>query len=1031
MPNSLENECSSFVSLPNQMVTFFGLWNSSQITGLWREPSSTASQPSPPPLRIFQLVMTGSGSQSAFGSIVVQLESGESISSPVDCRIPVTTTATTTQQPTIGPGPVVEFIVQPLPPPAACPTASVALITARSQIPLISSFASLMVANGSILSGTPNLGLTDPCRTSLIFGTTPAADIDFRGIYGSNIGIDGGWSNALNLPAGPGDVDLLYVVLLGTEQAKLEGQFLVTAESQVVPFEGNVCLGPGCSSTTSTFGTTTITATLATSSTLATSTAAPTTRPLPTPPPFDPNCVQFLPTIQENPAGCPELITCSFLVNNSCTPLISAFANLRLENGSFVPSMPRNDTTDECQSFVALPSTSVMFRGTWNEDTIDGEWSDNLNVDSDLAPPPLEILQLTLSGSRPTARGMIGVTNPAVVTWSTEICCGCDCPGAPPSCGTTTSTTLATSTASTTTETGATTTPPIVSSSTLITATSTATTSTAGDLTTSTAGDSTTSLTSAATTSTAGDSTTSTAGDSTTSTAGDSTTSTAGDSTTSSTSAATTTGVPTTTPVPGSCPNATDIEFSILLNAILINSVTRNDIGCNGASPPTSGTVNVTLVSGPSSGTLSLQENGEFVFTPVFNSLENVTFTYRLCDTTVSNACDDAVVAIILVPQGCFPIARPDAYVADASNQWMVMNSVVLNDSSSACNPSGPSRTPPAGDFEVTAPLSCESASAVSCLLANFTADANGVFRFILDDPTAACVSDYSVVEACLSVLGATLDSCRARCSVLYRYRLSETAGPQPQSAESTVTIQVVPPVVHMTTSVTCEASSRPLTVGEDANFLIQLSNAGPQTATGIQVRIGVASGLDVGTTSASSGSIGAVDADRAIVWTLPSMAANGVAVARVSTRILFSNDSYVVTSLVQMTAEFDYSVVGHFSVKQILPGVPVPPNAPNQTFSVTNSSCSTFDILGAVIDANGNLNPSSVSLILYPTTRGTVQLLSDFTVKFTPQEGFLGSTCFGYRVCDFSNLCDQGKIFVNVLPQTDSSMQVNVFFGL
>jgi uncharacterized repeat protein (TIGR01451 family) len=248
---------------------------------------------------------------------------------------------------------------------------------------------------------------------------------------------------------------------------------------------------------------------------------------------------------------------------------------------------------------------------------------------------------------------------------------------------------------------------------------------------------------------------------------------------------------------------------------------------------------------------------------------------------------------------------------------------------------------------------------------------------------------------------------------------------------ESTVTIRVVPPVVHVTTSVTCEASPRPLAIGEQANFLIQLFNAGPETATNVRVRIGVASGLAVAATSASSGAIGAVDVDRAIAWTVPSMAVNGVAVARVSTRILFSNDSYVVSSLVQSTNEFDYSVVGHFGLKQILPGVPVPPVAPNQTFAVTNNSCSTFDVLGAVSDANGNLNPSSLSLIIYPTTRGTVQLLSDYSVKFTPQPGFLGSTCFGYRVCDFSDLCGEGKIFVNVLPQTNSSMQVNVFFSI
>merc|ERR1712125_49803 len=105
--------------------------------------------------------------------------------------------------------------------------------------------------------------------------------------------------------------------------------------------------------------------------------------------------------------------------------------------------------------------------------------------------------------------------------------------------------------------------------------------------------------------------------------------------------------------------------------------------------------------------------------------------------------------------------------------------------------------------------------------------------------------------------------------------------------------------------------------------------------------------------------------------------------------------------SLVQNVTEFDYSVVGHFALKQILPGVPLPPVTPNQTFAVTNSSCSSFDVLSAVSDPNANLDESSLSVTVYPTTRGTVEILPDLTIKFTPRDGFLGTTCFGYGICD------------------------------
>ena len=234
VPNSLEDECSTFIALPNQMVQFFGLWNSSQITGLWREPASIPSEPSPPPLRIFQLVMSGSGLQSASGTVVAQLQNGDTLSSVFQCRMPAPTTTTSATVPTIGPGPLVDFIVTPITPPAACPDVFIAQISAQTQIPLISSFSTLLGSDAVLIPESGANFDADPCRTTFQFGTTPPADMFFSGTVNSDT-ISGGWSDFLNVKAGPGNVPLLYIVFSGDNNAKFEGEISVTAESQVVP----------------------------------------------------------------------------------------------------------------------------------------------------------------------------------------------------------------------------------------------------------------------------------------------------------------------------------------------------------------------------------------------------------------------------------------------------------------------------------------------------------------------------------------------------------------------------------------------------------------------------------------------------------------------------------------------------------------------------------------------------------------------------------------------------------------------------
>lgn len=105
------------------------------------------------------------------------------------------------------------------------------------------------------------------------------------------------------------------------------------------------------------------------------------------------------------------------------------------------------------------------------------------------------------------------------------------------------------------------------------------------------------------------------------------------------------------------------------------------------------------------------------------------------------------------------------------------------------------------------------------------------------------------------------------------------------------------------------------------------------------------------------------------------------------------------------------------------------PPITPDQFFTVDGGRCTTLNVLAAVTDPDGVVDPTSVRAIVSESTRGCVQVLSGGRIKFTPDAGFLGTTCFQYRVCDTRGLCSEGTVTVTVVPASTAGLQFNVLF--
>ncbi|HRH01674.1 MAG TPA: Ig-like domain-containing protein [Bacteroidia bacterium] len=151
------------------------------------------------------------------------------------------------------------------------------------------------------------------------------------------------------------------------------------------------------------------------------------------------------------------------------------------------------------------------------------------------------------------------------------------------------------------------------------------------------------------------------------------------------------------------CDDAAIQECSTANVTITINSVNDNPVAVNDAAVPDpiedtpySGfglllndsdvdagdllSVSTTAVSGPLHGTLVLNSDGSYTYSPALNYSGNDSFTYEVCDNGLPIACAQALVSLNIQPVNDAPQALADAY-STAEDQTLNAASVLVNDS--------------------------------------------------------------------------------------------------------------------------------------------------------------------------------------------------------------------------------------------------------------------------------------------------------------------------------------------------------------
>lgn len=95
------------------------------------------------------------------------------------------------------------------------------------------------------------------------------------------------------------------------------------------------------------------------------------------------------------------------------------------------------------------------------------------------------------------------------------------------------------------------------------------------------------------------------------------------------------------------------------------------------------------------------------------------------------------------------------------------------------------------------------------------------------------------------------------------------------------------------------------------------------------------------------------------------------------------------------------------------------PPVANNDFDSTNEDTAVVVGVAGNDSDIDGNLDPSSVSVVSQPEN-GTVVPNADGTLTYTPNLNFSGADSFSYQICDTKGVCDTATVAVTVNPVND-----------
>lgn len=473
-----------------------------------------------------------------------------------------------------------------------------------------------------------------------------------------------------------------------------------------------------------------------------------------------------------------------------------------------------------------------------------------------------------------------------------------------------------------------------------------------------------------------------------------------------------TVGIPLTVTAPGILVNDTDFENSPLT---------------------------ATLVATTNNGTLSLNPNGSFVYTPNAGFTGTDIFTYRANDGSLSSTNTATVSLLVGAAPNQLPIANPDSFTTP-ENTSLTLSNVLTND------------TDPDGSLPLTASLVVGPANALS-----FTLNPDGTFRY---QPRTNFSGVDSFVYRAIDSLGA-ISSAGATVTI----NVTSVTNTAPvvlndnYTVATTASLAITAPGVLANDT---DAEGSPLTatlVATTPNGTLSLN---PNGAFVYQPNAGF-TGIDSFTYRANDGSLNSPNVGTANI-TVSISGTNAAPIANpdifttqrntsLTTGSVLTNDtdpegSPLTASVIAAPANalsftlnpsgtFNYLPTLNFvgadtftyvavdalgarsqtaTVTFSVTGSNTAPVANNETFSVLPAGTLNITLPGVLAnDTDAENNPLTATLIAAPSNAATFTLNANGSFTYIPQTGFSGSDRFTYVANDGTANSNTATVTISV----------------
>ncbi|MBK9287913.1 MAG: tandem-95 repeat protein [Flavobacteriales bacterium] len=485
-------------------------------------------------------------------------------------------------------------------------------------------------------------------------------------------------------------------------------------------------------------------------------------------------------------------------------------------------------------------------------------------------------------------------------------------------------------------------------------------------------------------------------------------------------------------------PLANDDAFTVLENGTLSNALSGNDSDVDNTSPQ----LTWSLLSGgtaSANGSLTVNANGTFTYTPTagFNGL--VSFTYQICDP--GPICEPATVTIDVGSVNDQPTAGDDAASVNEDN---TLNAVVTGNDSD-----------PDGDALTYALVSGGTATANGALTFNVNgsysylpnANYNGTVSFTYQacDPGALC--DQAVVTITVTAVNDAPVANDDAYSMSEDGTLANAVSGNDSDVEGALNWSLVSGGTATSNGVLSLNATGTFTYTPNANhngtvsFTYQVCDAGglcdPATVT---ITINAANDAPVAGDDAFtmnedatlSDVLSANDSDpetpnTGLTWSLVaggSAAANGAIAVNAN-----GTFDYVPATNFSGVVSFTYQVCDPSNacdpatVTITINAANDPPVATDDSFTMSEDGALSNALSGNDNDLETPNNGLVWSLVGGGTAaaNGSLSVNADGTFTYTPNANYNGTVSFTYQVCDPSSACDAATVTITIGAVNDA----------